>query len=63
VVELPGNWESPEWAADNRQVVCKRTYGATPALYVIDTQTGKQRILLRTNSKLFDPAWSPCAAK
>ena len=63
VVELPGNWESPEWAADNRQVVCKRTYGATPALYVIDTKTGKQRLLLRTNSKLFDPAWSPCTAR
>ena len=63
VINLDGNWESPEWAADNRQVVCKRTVGNSSALYVIDTQTGKQRILLRTNSRLFDPAWSPCAAK
>ena len=63
VVQLDGNWESPGWAADNRQVVCKRTVGNSSALYVIDTQTGKQRILLRTKSKLFDPAWSPCVAK
>ena len=62
-VTLSGNWESPEWAADNRQVVCKRTSGNASALYVIDTQTGKQRILLRTNSRLFDPAWSPCVAR
>ncbi|MBQ9087785.1 MAG: PD40 domain-containing protein [Lentisphaeria bacterium] len=60
VVALPGNWESPEWAADNRQVVCKRTIGGKSALYVIDTRTGKQRLLLQTNSKLFDPSWSPC---
>lgn len=63
VIELGGNWESPEWAADNRQVVCKRTSGGRSALYVIDTQTGKQRILLQTNSRLFDPAWSPCVSK
>ncbi len=63
VVKLDGNWESPGWAADNRQVVCKRTVGNSSALYVIDTQTGKQRILLRTKSKLFDPAWSPCVSK
>lgn len=63
VIELPGNWESPEWAADNRQVVCKRTSGRDSALYVIDTRTGKQRLLLKTNSRLYDPAWSPCAKK
>ena len=63
VIDLPGNWESPEWAADNRQVVCKRTSGRESALYVIDTRTGKQRLLLKTASRLFDPAWSPCAKK
>lgn len=63
VVELPGNWESPEWAADNRQVVCKRTTGKNSALYVIDTRTGKTRLLLQTSSRLFDPSWSPCAKK
>ena len=63
VVELPGNWESPEWAADNRQVVCKRTSGRDSALYVIDTRSGKTRLLLKTNSRLYDPAWSPCAKK
>ena len=63
VIELPGNWESPEWAADNRQVVCKRTSGRDSALYVIDTKTGKQRLLLKTNSRLYDPAWSPCTVR
>ena len=63
VVELPGNWESPEWAADNRQVVCKRTVGGKAALYVIDTRTGKQRLLLQTASRLYDPSWSPCITR
>jgi len=55
-----GSWESPEWAADNRQVVCKRTSGGKSALFVVDTLTGKSRQLLHTGNALFDPAWSPC---
>jgi len=58
-----GHWESPDWAADNRQIVCKRTVGNKSALYVVDTKTGKARKLLQTDSKLFDPAWSPCRRK
>lgn len=55
-----GSWESPGWAADNRHVVCKRTIGGRSELWVVDTRTGRERMLLRTGAKLFDPAWSPC---
>lgn len=60
VSKLPGNWESPGWAADNRQVVCKRTFNGKSELHVLDTRTGKSRLLLVTGRSLFDPAWSPC---
>ena len=55
-----GSWESPCWAADNRHVVCKRTVNGKSELWVLDTRTGRERMLLRTGSRLFDPAWSPC---
>ena len=55
-----GSWESPEWAADNRQVVCKRTLNGRSELWIVDTITGRERLLLRTGNRLFDPAWSPC---
>ena len=55
-----GSWESPGWAADNRQVICKRTVNGKSSLWVVDTRTGRERELLRTGSELFDPAWSPC---
>ncbi len=55
-----GSWESPEWAADNRQVVCKRTLNGKSELWIVDTITGRERMLLRTGNRLFDPAWSPC---
>lgn len=61
VTTAPGNWESPAWAADGRQVVCKRSDGKNSALYVIDTWTGRTRKLLSTAYKLSMPAWSPCA--
>jgi len=54
----PGTWESPAWAADNRQVVCKRTLGRRSALYVIDSWTGKVRLLVSTPYNLSMPAWS-----
>ncbi len=58
-----GSWESPGWAADNRQVVCKRTLNGKSSLYIVDTKTGRERMLLRTGTQLFDPAWSPCLKK
>ncbi|MDD3885346.1 MAG: hypothetical protein PHI35_00560 [Victivallaceae bacterium] len=60
VVEEGGAWESPAWAADGRQVVCKRTGAAKSALYVIDTWTGRTRLLVATPHNLSMPVWSPC---
>ena len=59
VTNAPGIWESPSWAPDNRQVVCKRTEGGRSALYVVDTRTGRVRRLLATGWNLSTPAWSP----
>ena len=58
-----GSWESPEWAADNRQVVCKRTVNGKSSLWIVDTRTGRERELLHTGTGLFDPAWSPCVRR
>ncbi len=58
-----GGWESPGWAADNRQVVCKRTLRGKSSLWIVDTLTGRERELLRTGTELFDPAWSPCVKR
>lgn len=60
VTQMPGNWESPAWAADNRQVVCKRSFGGKSGLFVVDTRTGRARELLSTRYQLSMPAWSPC---
>ena len=59
-LEKPGTWESPAWAADNRQVVCKRSDGPKGALYVVDTLTGNVRLLISTPHPLSMPVWSPC---
>ena len=61
ITDAPGNWESPAWAADNRQVVCKRTHLGKSGLFVVDTFTGRVRELLSTGYPLSMPAWSPCA--
>ena len=58
-----GNWESPGWAADNRQVVCKRTVNGKSSLWIVDTRNGRERELLRTGTRLYDPAWSPCTKR
>ena len=63
VTTAPGSWESPAWAADNRQVVCKRTYLGRSGLFVVDTYTGQIRELLSTGAQLSMPAWSPCAPR
>ena len=55
---VPGTWESPAWAPDNRQVVCKRSDGKRASLFVVDTWTGKVRQLLATGNALSMPAWS-----
>ena len=62
VTEAPGSWESPAWAADNRQVVCKRTDGPKSALYVVDTWTGRTRLLTSTPYNLSMPVWSKARA-
>ena len=58
-----GNWESPGWAADNRQVVCTRNINGKSSLWIVDTRNGRERELLRTGTKLFDPSWSPCVKR
>ncbi|MDR0932205.1 MAG: hypothetical protein LBM70_04195 [Victivallales bacterium] len=63
ITEEPGNWESPAWAADNRQVVCKRSDGRRSALYVVDSWTGKSRLLVSTPYNLSMPAWSRAGSR
>lgn len=63
VTNIPGNYESPTWAADNRQIVCKRSQGTKSELCVVDTWTGKVRLLLSTNTNLAMPVWSSCPVK
>ncbi len=62
VTNVPGSWESPAWAADNRQVICKRSDGAKSALYVVDTWTGRTRLLTSTAYNLSMPVWSKARA-
>lgn len=63
ITQEPGVWESPAWAADNRQVVCKRSDGRRSALYVIDSWTGKTRLLVSTPYNLSMPAWSRAGSR
>ncbi|MBR7103509.1 MAG: PD40 domain-containing protein [Lentisphaeria bacterium] len=63
VITLPGDWESPGWAADNRQLVCKRTWNGKQELYVIDTWSGKARLLASPGIPVSMPSWSQCAPK
>lgn len=63
VIQLPGEWESPGWAADNRQLVCKRTYRGRQELYVIDTWSGNARLLVSPKVPVSMPSWSQCEPK
>ncbi len=63
VTDEPGSYESPAWAPDNRQVVCKRTLGGKSSLVVVDTRTGRVRQLLNSPYNLSMPCWSPGDAK
>lgn len=63
VITLPGEWESPGWAADNRQLVCKRTWKGKQELYVIDTWSRNARLLVSPKVPVSMPSWSQCAPK
>ncbi|MCQ2379509.1 MAG: hypothetical protein MJ025_01100 [Victivallaceae bacterium] len=63
ITKEDGSWESPGWAADNRQIVCKCTRGGRSALYVVDSRTGHSRQLISTQYPLSMPSWSPCKSK
>lgn len=63
VTNIPGNYESPTWAADNRQIVCKRGEGQHSEICLVDTWTGKVRRLISTKYALSMPVWSPCPVR
>ncbi|MBR2373988.1 MAG: PD40 domain-containing protein [Lentisphaeria bacterium] len=63
IINQPGDWESPGWAADNRQLVCKRTWNGRQELYVIDTLSGNIRLLVSPKLPVSMPSWSQCAPK
>ncbi|MCF6177433.1 MAG: hypothetical protein L3J71_16890 [Victivallaceae bacterium] len=58
LVKAAGSWESPSWAPDGRQIVCTRTYQGRSMLYVIDSWTGKMRLLLKGTTNFTMPNWS-----
>lgn len=41
LVDAPGDWESPSWAADGRHVVCTRNFDGRKSLYLVDTLNGR----------------------
>lgn len=63
IITQPGEWESPGWAADNRQLVCKRTWNGRQELYVVDTLSGNIRLLVSPKLPVSMPSWSQCALK
>jgi len=58
VIRAAGDWESPSWAPDNRHIVCYRTYKGRSAIYLVDTWTGKSKLLVRLKVNASMPAWS-----
>jgi TolB protein len=58
VVKAAGDWESPSWAPDNRHIVCYRTYQKRSAICIVDTWTGKIRVLSRIKNNTSMPCWS-----
>ena len=58
LVKIAGDWESPSWAPDNRHLVCSRTYQGRSMLYIIDSWTGKIRLLLKGSTNFTMPNWS-----
>lgn len=55
---VPGDWESPAWAPDHRQLVCTRSDGQRASLFIIDSWSGKVRQLLSARNNLSMPCWS-----
>jgi len=53
-----GEWHSPHWCCDNRHVVCSNISGRKGTIYVVDTWTGKARILVSGSMDLSLPCWS-----
>ena len=58
VINAAGDWESPSWAPDNRHIVCYRTYKGRSAIYLVDTWTGKLKLLVRLKLNAAMPSWS-----
>ena len=46
LVNSPGDWESPSWAADGRHIVCSRTLNGKKSLYLLDSYY-KKKIALK----------------
>ena len=46
LVNSPGDWESPSWAADGRHIVCSRTLNGQKSLYLLDSYY-KKKIALK----------------
>ncbi len=59
LIRAAGSWESPSWAPDGRHLVCTRIYRGRSMLYIIDSWTGKARLLLRGVNDFSMPNWSP----
>lgn len=58
LVHAAGSWESPSWAPDGRHIVCSRTYQGRSMLYIIDSWTGRTRLLLKGANNFTMPNWS-----
>lgn len=55
---IGGSWFKPSWAPDGRHVICSRRSGYKSTLCVVDTWTGKARLLLNSKMDLSSPSWS-----
>ncbi len=58
VTNSAGDWESPSWMPDNRHIICSRTLNGKSALYMVDSFSGKETLLLSTNANLTLPSCS-----
>jgi len=63
VPNLSGSWESPSWAPDNRHLVCSRREGSSgrSQIYVVDTWTGRDRLLVKSSANSSMPCWAKAA--
>ena len=56
-----GNNEDPSWAPDDRHIVFQGSRGYGHGVFIVDTATGRTRILV-ANVLVEDPDWSPSLA-